>query len=555
MRLRRKKESITQDFEQFLKDNNCTYKISKDENCTTITFDYQAANFIASIRKQDDCVEVTRPCIATVPMSQLELARTRCNDRNNANMLFKFTYTLDEEYNDIIVHMSFFNNMINDEILKHELGAAFHFQREWINAFDKDVASSKENDTADLESETYKHQREMYLLRHIEMRHQLDPADEAIASGTNALPLGQMLETISPLPDAHLKFLTLNTVSHQERIEDEEKMRQLDLRRVLIEGEGKQARFTRDYAVIDLHYTQGLDQVPRMATIAVTAEGQDDHCLYSRVTVTVPPRNASRMNSLSNELRQPQSVSILIALDRSDDKQRQQEFDYMWSDAQLKVKNNELDGMTEEQILLSQAQQADVAYNLYWGQQLFLNQRFYEAMLHLENVFNSLRVHFFELKGEQRHMFMETAYKLGFCCNELGLNKQAFYYLDLVATDGNIRHTMELVNALANGKDLRLFNFTENVMNEVKRNFNEDEDLPEHIKDLINFIRRRRGYAYIDFNQLDQAEKIFTKMLDEEENADYAIHELAYIKKLRQLRGEVEEKEPPTSGFEQGFPF
>jgi hypothetical protein len=27
-------------------------------------------------------------------------------------------------------------------------------------------------------------------------------------------------------------------------------------------------------------------------------------------------------------------------------------------------------------------------------------------------------------------------------------------------------------------------------------------------------------------------------MLDEEDNADYAINELAYIKKLRQLRGE-----------------
>jgi Tfp pilus assembly protein PilF len=54
----------------------------------------------------------------------------------------------------------------------------------------------------------------------------------------------------------------------------------------------------------------------------------------------------------------------------------------------------------------------------------------------------------------------------------------------------------------------------------------------------MNFIRRRRGYAYIDFNQLDQAEKIFTQMLDEEENADYAINELAYIKKLRQQRGE-----------------
>ena len=548
MRLRRKKESATRDFEQFLKANNCTYKISKDEDATTFTFDFQAAHFVATIRKQDDCVEITFPCIASAPMSQLDLVRSRCNDRNSSNILFKFTYTIDNEENEVNVHMSFFNNAIDDAIIKHELAAAFHFQREWNKAFDNDVATSKENDTSDLESELYKHQREMFLLRHLEMRHQLDLSARAIANGTNALPLWQMLETVSPLPAARLLFMTVNTVSHQERIEDEEKMRNLDLRRVLTQGEGKEARFMRDYAVIDLHYTQGLDLVPRMATIAITAEGQDDHCLYSRVTVTIPPRNVSRMNSLSNELRQPQSISMLIALDRSNDKQRQQEFDYMWSDAQLKVKNNEQHSMTEDQIMLSQAQNANVAYNLYWGQQLFLNKRYYEAMLYLENVFNSLRVHFFELNADQRNIFLEVAYKLGFCYNELGLNKQAFYYLDLIATDGNIRHTMELVNAMANGKDLRLFSFTDNVLSEVKRNFNQDEELPDNIRDLINFLRRRRGYAHIDFNQLDQAEKIFTQMLDEEENADYAINELAYIKKLRQQRGEdVTQQEPDVN--------
>jgi tetratricopeptide (TPR) repeat protein len=152
-------------------------------------------------------------------------------------------------------------------------------------------------------------------------------------------------------------------------------------------------------------------------------------------------------------------------------------------------------------------------------------------------VFNSYRCDFFEMGSEGKHLFMEVAYKLGFCYNELGLYKQAFYYLDLIASDGNIRHTMELVNAMANGKDLRLFNYTEEIMDEVKRNFDQD-DLPENIKDFINFLRRRRGYAYIDFNQLDQAEKVFTQMLGEEDNADYAINELAYIKKLRQQRGE-----------------
>ena len=539
MRLRKKKESVIASLEQLLKDNHCEYTIRQEENHSTIiSFEFQAAHFIASVRQQDDCVEITYPTMATAPVSQLELVRAKCNERNYGNMLFKYTYTVDHEKGQVQVHMSFFNNRIDADQIIHELKAAFHFQRDWLRDYDEAVALSRDNDTLDLESELYKHRREMFLLRHQELRHQLDGQVAHLATGTRALPLWQMLETVSPLPDSSLLFMTVNTLGGQQRLEDEQSIRGYDLRRALVDGEGTQAILARDYAVLDLHYRQGQDEQPRLLTLSLTAEGQDDHCLYTRVTITQVPRNASRMNSLSNENRQPRSVSLLIALDRSDDQRRQQEFDYMWSDALLKTRHGEQDSLNEDQYMLSQVHIADVAYNLYWGQQLFNGGRYYEAILHLENVFNSFRENFFEMKDNHKRVFMETAYKLGFCYNELGLNKQAFYYLDLMASDGNIRHTMELVNAMANSKDLRLFSYTEGVMEEVKRNFNEDDELPENIKDFINFLRRRRGYAYIDFNQLDKAETIFTQMLDEEDNADYAIHELAYIKKLRQQRGD-----------------
>ena len=546
MRVRKKKDSVTADFEKFLKDYNCQYDIEHEDNATIYNFDFQAAKFVAAIRKQDDCVEVTYPAMSSVPMSQLDLVRSKCNERNNSNILFKYSYSIDNAANKVDVHMSFFNNKVESENLVHELKAAFHFQREWNRDFDEAVSIAKDNDTFDLESELYKYQREMFMLRRLELKHQLDSSAASIAAGSGVLTLWQMIETVMPLPQSTLLFMTVNTVSGQQRLEDEHAIRNFDLRRALVEGDGKQARLTRDYAVLDLHYKEGRDEQPRLLTIALTAEGQDDHSIYTRVTITQVPRNASRMNSLSNEGRQPHSVSMLIALDRTDDKQRQQEFEYMWSDAKLKAKNKEEDSMTEEQVMLNQVNVADVAYNLYWGQQLFNAERYYEAILHLENVYNSFRENFFEMSGKHKQVFMEAAYKLGFCYNKLGLYKQAFYYLDLMATDGNIRHTMELINTMASNKDMRLFSYTEGVMEEVKRNFGEDDELPDNIKDLINFLRRRRGYAYIDFNQLDQAEKIFTQMLDEEDNADYAINELAYIRKLRQQRGEDEPagKEP-----------
>ena len=542
--IRKKQNSVAASLEEFLKSNNCTYTVEKEEKSTAYSFEFQAGHFVASIREQDDCMEVTYPCITTVPLHQLDLVRTKCNERNNSNMLFKFFYTLDHEKHEVNVHMSFFNNQVDAENFMHELKAAFYFQREWLHDYDQAVSTSKSYDTSDLESELYKYHREMFMLRRMELRHQTDASVASIANGMGALPLWQLLETVMPLPESQLLFMTVNTVSGQQRVDDEQAIRGYDLRHALVDGDGQQARLVRDYALIDLHYKQGRDQQPRLLTLSVTAEGEDDHSIYSRVTITQVPRNASLINSLSNGDRQPHSVSLLIALDRSDDQQRQQEFEYMWTDAQLKARNGEENDLSEEQEMLSQVRVADVAYNLYWGEQLFQSERFYEAILHLENVYHSFRANFFEMSPEHKRVFMEVVYKLGFCYNDLGLYKQAFYYLDLVANDGNIRHTMELVNAMANSKDPRLFSYTEGIMEEVKNNFG-DEELPDNIKDFINFLRRRRAYSYIEFNDLDKAEKIFTHMLDEEDNADYAINELAYIKKLRKLREEDTNDEAP----------
>ena len=324
MRIRKKKNSVTADFEKFLKDYNCQYDIEHEDNATIYNFEFQAARFVAAIRKQDDCVEVTFPTMSSFPIAQLDLVRAKCNERNNSNILFKYSYSIDHETNKVDVHMSFFNNKVESEDLVHELKAAFHFQREWHKDLDEAVAIARDSDSMDLESELYKHQREMFMLRRLELKHQLDSSAASFAVGVGPLPLWQMLQTVMPLPQSTLLFMTVNTVDGQRRLENDEAIRLFNLRHALVEGDGEKARLTRDYALLDLHYKQGQDEQPRLLTIALTAEGEDKHSIYTRVTVTQVPRNASRMNSLSNEGRQPHSVSMLIALDRSNDKRYQQ---------------------------------------------------------------------------------------------------------------------------------------------------------------------------------------------------------------------------------------
>jgi Tfp pilus assembly protein FimV len=50
---------------------------------------------------------------------------------------------------------------------------------------------------------------------------------------------------------------------------------------------------------------------------------------------------------------------------------------------------------------------------------------------------------------------------------------------------------------------------------------------------FINFLKRRKAYVYIDLQHYDEAESLLKKMLDDPDNTDFAIGELAYLQKLK----------------------
>jgi len=556
---KKSKVALHKDLEGFFKDYNCTYQtdVDNDTGSTRYLFDFQGGHFVALVRSADDCVEVTMPCMASAPLDELNMVRTKINERNYNNILFKFTYEVNMKENQLDVHLSFYNNAIRPDEFKSELSACFYFQREWINDYDKAAQVLRQRDSKDVEQDFYEYKHELFLVRQQEIAHQLnEPAASVLATSKEALTLQQLLRTFAPhVALMQPLFMTVNTVQGQLRLEDADAIMQLDLRRVLVQGEGKDATLGRDYAVLDYHYREGDDKPPHLLTMSLTAEGDDGKTMYTRVTMTLPLRNINAANSMhSSERNTPQCVSLLTGLDRTTQRKRMQEFDYMWKDAQLKLKNGEREAMDEDQLLLARVTAADVAYNVYWGDRQFHKGCYMDAIMHFENAFNGWRDAFFELDDDGKAQMLQIAYKLGFCYNELKVYDKAYYYLDLTDGDGNIAHTMELVNMLANSGDLRVFNVIDETMGSLRDHWEDDKDkdkenreLPESIMKLINFLRRRRAYALIEFGKLDEAEKVFTTMLDEEENADYAINELAYIKQVRsQQSGNNEEQDSQT---------
>ena len=63
--------------------------------------------------------------------------------------------------------------------------------------------------------------------------------------------------------------------------------------------------------------------------------------------------------------------------------------------------------------------------------------------------------------------------------------------------------------------------------------------MQEHRDQLIDymaFLRRRRGYAQINFGYLDDAKETFESLLNHEGSREYAEQEIAYIETLKKNR-------------------
>ena len=169
-----------------------------------------------------------------------------------------------------------------------------------------------------------------------------------------------------------------------------------------------------------------------------------------------------------------------------------------------------------------------------------LQERYVEALKHFENAFYAMRTSALDMNSRQRETFSELCYKIGFCHTELRHFDKAFYFLDLLCDNGNIRHNSELVNCLVNGKDVRAFSVIDGLIKTINEHIENDEDMNDNIVSFFNFLKRRKAYALIDFGKIQEAEEAFTAMLEEPENSDYALQELAYIQNLKKQQTPAE---------------
>ena len=268
--------------------------------------------------------------------------------------------------------------------------------------------------------------------------------------------------------------------------------------------------------------------------IALDATSQDDFTVYIRLTIMLIRHNSEDKTEIASH--QPNAITLLVGYDKQTDANRHAEYQYMLTDAKDKIAEGRESELTEEQKFILNWQANYFSEQLYTGKKMFLNGRYYEAIVALQPAFIQMMRYFMNYNKEQKDAFFDIAFMLGFSYTELQQYDRAFYYLHLINPVGMVSYSSEYINALANASDIRVFNEIDQLI-ETTCESRKAEDIPDNVRENLQkfyeFLLRRKGFSYINYGSYDAAENIFKQLLDSPYSRDYAENELAFIKQLR----------------------
>ena len=519
--------------------NQCQWHQENGESETShrYYFDFQGGHFIAVFYKPYNVFELLFLSVATVDLNNIDVLRAVCNHFNNISIYHRFYYTKDSDEVNYSLHISMTCNSADK--FSDRLVSFFPTRRDLTEALADGIRRANERDVIDIEAETNMTARETFLLQEQEFAHQTIAVRRT--SNDSPLSIGEMMHLFVETEGA-LTFTRLEVITDEDRtmIENRDDIAFYPLHSAL--GEPLKAvndipaKFERPFATLILTVVnESLRKAhPQRYVITLTEDGSDGSTFYYRVHILPPSAYARRDRSLPRETMQlPAAYDFLMAHDITSPEKKLAEFNYMWKEAQAKDRDKN-SKMSDEEELICQIYDPSDAFNAYWGRRFFSQGRYVEALRHFLNAYESMRLRFFMQKDSVKDAFLEICYYIGFCYDELGRHDIGYYYLDMLRDSGRLSHCIEIVNNVVNAGDIRCFSIIDRLHVNMREQYDDfEEDAPDYIKRFDNFLRRRRAYASIDFGDLNHAEKEFKELLKDPLSHDYAIDELAYIKRVK----------------------
>ena len=517
-----------------LKALNCTGEWRKEGDAALVRYTFQSGHF--GIRIIGNCpqVELSYLFFAEAEMKDINIVRHVCNHFNLNSTGPRFSYSINEETNIIDMHI-LTPLLLDDDRAKDILSSAMVDMFLWQNSFIRSLTDvkkeAKSSATSDLEWSEKEVARDFFLLREQELRHQKKGA-EWRQNDKEAATLKQWMDKVFGLVDVVFSELTVVTDTVTV-INDRESIASYNLSDTLIAD----GAFVRQKAMLDLvFFLPAHPTTRRRMTFSIQqADGCED-VLYYQVVATLLPLPSGIGRPLHSKEVQVQSHSVLLAYDLRSTKQLQDEFVYMWKEAKSKVANGEENQLTEEQRLIANVESVDAARFVYRSRTLYRQKRYYEAISCLESAYRLLNSNIDKKSLEERNLFLEVCYMLGFCYNELQQYDRAYYYLTFVTGVNRTLYAEEYVNCMIYLGDYRSLMTIDGILEDLHNSIVEDEEgeVEQSVHPFLQFLYRRKAYVLVELHRFDEAEEMLRQMIDDPESGDFALDELAYIQQLRE---------------------
>ncbi|MCR5078144.1 MAG: hypothetical protein K6A82_08935 [Prevotella sp.] len=517
-----------------LKSLNCECEWRDEKEDQIVRFDFQNGHFGIRIPKLRPQVELSFLFMAEAEMTDINIVRQVCNQFNLSSDGPRFSYTVNEEKNIVDTHL-LVNLLLDEDRVKDILSGAMTDMFGWQNVFVRRLQEAKEearkSRLTDMERTVKELSREFFLLREQEVSHQ------TVAPGWRqnesvAATLAQWMDKAFGMDGFVPSELTVIT-DKVDTLTDRDGIAAYDLSAPLIAD----GAFVRQKALLDLvFFLPSAPDTRRRITISLQqADGCEDVLYYQVAAILLPlPAAADRPMRVTETL--PQSRSALVAYDLRSGKQLHDEFVYMWKEAKGKMANGDEKGLSDEQRLIAGIISQQTARFVYRGKRLYQQKRYLEAVVSLENAFHQLHDGFQQLDSSEREVFFEVCYMLGFCYNDLRQFERSFFYLSFTLGLNRITYAEEYVNCLVNMGDFRSLMCIEGIIAELRHATNDDEGeeaVDPKLRQFLQFLYRRKAYVLVEMRRLDEAETILRPMLNDPDNGDFALTELAYIQQLR----------------------
>lgn len=516
-----------------LKKLNCHFTWKQEQGKDITKYDFQSGHFRIEIEQNSPYIQLSYLFFYTTKTEYLDLVRALMNQCNLNTETLKMVYSLDEKDNSVDLHMTtglLINEQTSVKILSRAMIDMFRWQSDFVSRIDKMIKDSNKAIGLDFERKHAELARETFLIREQEIQHQV-AGPKWRQTKECPITLEQLFSSVLGLSGVVPMSLCIFSESEMRTIKETDEIRKFAPASTII---GKDD-FLQDEVLLSVSFlTTGQLVAERTVSIHVRSEKKADNSLYFRMTVTLLPLSMTTDVKAGSDDNAPKVVSVLAAYDLTNPKKRLDEFRYMWKEAIEKTKRGETDDLSEEQKLIAKCMEPALAFNAYRGRILFNQKRFCEALFLLEPAYVAMSQQFDTLKEDMREAFFEVSYLIGFCYCELKQYQRACYYLEMTLPQRRITYTEEYVNCLVNGKDFRASIVIDGLLQEMERTKAISGRTHNDMEvSFINFLYRRKASVYIDKQRYDEAEKLLRKMLDDPENSDFAINELAYIQKIK----------------------